>query len=152
MKYEGIKGTAKGKYNEWIELKSAQLGKHINPTNAAGSGQIRENATAINEIIVTKPQDNATAQLFNEAFTTVGKKVTIDFVKDGDLAPYLSIELENTTVSSYNISGHGGENQDLPMESLSLNFTKISYSVTPTTSTKDVKAVKDKAAWNAAVQ
>jgi type VI protein secretion system component Hcp len=76
-----------------------------------------------------------------------GKKVTIVFVNN-DGVPYLSIELENTLISGYSISGHGGDSHDKPMESLSLNFTKITYSPKPTAPAKDPKATKDMAWWD----
>ena len=42
---------------------------------------------------------------------------------------YLTITLDNTLISSYNISGHGGGDHTAPMESFSLNYTKIEYAM-----------------------
>ena len=39
----------------------------------------------------------------------------------------LSVELENTLISSYSVSGSSAHANDRPMESLALNFTKITY-------------------------
>jgi hypothetical protein len=36
-------------------------------------------------------------------------------------------EMENTLISSWNISGHGGDTGSRPMESISMNFTSIPY-------------------------
>lgn len=138
MKYEGIEGTSTGRYRGWIELKSCQLGYRRST-----------NPKSISEIFVTKVQDGASALLAREALSGEGKKVTIDFVSSAGCAPYLSIELENTLISSYRVSDL---NSDRPMESLSLNFTKISYTNTPTECAKDPQAVKDKAMWNLAIK
>jgi len=39
--------------------------------------------------------------------------------------------LQNMLISSYSVSGHGGDNHDRPMESLSLNFAKITCETLP---------------------
>lgn len=152
MKFEGVKGAvATGKYAGWIELESCQLGVHRSINSPVGRGANREAATpSVNEIVITKYQDIASSDLFKASLYGGGKKVTIDFVKsdkDG-LNSYMTIELENTLVSSYNISGHGGGVNDKPMESLSLNFTKITFS----TQSKDPPAKpspsQTKATWD----
>ncbi len=42
------------------------------------------------------------------------KKVSVDFVKKDSKVPYLSLELENTVISTFGGGGHDG---DRPMES-----------------------------------
>jgi type VI secretion system secreted protein Hcp len=131
MKYDGIDGsvTSKG-YEKWIQLESCQLGTHRHMTMPAGRGQNREAASpSVSEIIATKAQDCASTALFKAALWGEGKKVKIDFVKTDDkkVEPYLQVELENTMVSSFNVSGAGGAGHDRPMESLSLNFLKITF-------------------------
>ena len=133
MKYEGIDGPLTGKYKGWIELESAQLGTHRSSTSPTGRGEDRDaSVPSVSEIVVTKLTDSASTHLYREALWGSSKKVRIDFLKkDGDgagavLSPYLSIELENALISSYSASGHG-QGGARPMESLSLNFTKISF-------------------------
>lgn len=133
MEYEGIKGSATGTHQGWIELESCQL----------GSG--RGSAPSVSEIIITKFQDDASTHLFREALYGKGKKVTIDFAK-ADGTVYMKVELEGTLISNYNVSGHGGDSHSKPMESLSLNFTKITFTVTAA----DSKSSKDKAMWDLA--
>jgi type VI secretion system secreted protein Hcp len=130
MKYEGIEGSAKGKYKGWIELESAQLG-----TGRGGA------APSVSEIVVTKFQDNSSTHLFRESLNGQGKKVTIAFVKSDGIA-YLKIELEGTLITSYSISG----NTNKPVEILSLNFTKIAHTVTAA----DSKSSKEKMMWDSA--
>ena len=127
MDYDGVKGsvTAAG-HEKWIELHSCQLGTNRHITSPTGRGENREaSAPSVSEIVVTKSTDEASTGLFRESLWGEGKKVKIDFCKtDKDkFEPYLQLELENTMVSSYSVSSGG----DRPMESLSLNFTKITY-------------------------
>ena len=151
MKYGKIEGPVTGKHKGWIRLDSAQIGVHRNVTTPTERGANREaNVPSISEVVVTKPQDSSSARLFNESLQGKGVKVTIDFVEDDNEAPYMSIELENVLISSYSISGSGGDSNNRPIESLSLNFTKITFSTKPTSSSKDPKDSKDKAAWNLA--
>jgi type VI secretion system secreted protein Hcp len=131
MNYEGIKGavTEQG-HKEWIELESCQLGVHRQMTSGTGRGTNREaSQAAVSEIVVTKTQDCASAGLFRASLDGQGKKVKIDFVKTekdkNDV--YLTLEMEDTMISSFSTSGHGGDGHSRPMESLSLNFLKISY-------------------------
>jgi type VI secretion system secreted protein Hcp len=129
MKYDGIDGsvTAKG-YEKWIELQSCQVALHRNIISPTGRGGNREAAVpAVNEIPITKHQDCSTSSLFRASLWGEGKKVKIDFVKTDQtkFEPYLQLELENTLISSFVSSGHGGDGHERPIESLSLNFTKI---------------------------
>ncbi len=153
MKYDGIDGnvTATG-HEKWIELDSCQLGVHRNITNPTGRGENREaSVPAVSEIVVTKQGDAASTNLFRAALWGEGKKVKIDFCKtDKDkFEPYLQLELENCMVSSYSTSGHGGDAHAKPMESLSLNFTKITFNtigMDPTNKT----GKPDRAMWDLA--
>ncbi|MFL5331572.1 MAG: Hcp family type VI secretion system effector [Gemmataceae bacterium] len=134
MQFEGVKGevTAPG-YIGWIELYSAQMGTNRRVTNPTGRGTNREsNVPSVSEIVVTKPQDNASTGLFQASLRGEGKKVKIVFTKkEGKVeTSYMEIELEGTMVSNYNVSGHGGDDQRKPMESLSLNFTQIKFKTT----------------------
>ncbi len=127
MHYEGIDGDVSAAGHEkWIELQSVGMGVGRHITNPSGRGVDREaSAPSLSEITVTKMTDAASANLFRASLFGEGKKVKIDFCKtDKDaLEPYLQLELENTLVSNYSVSSAG----DRPMESLSLNYTKITY-------------------------
>jgi len=129
---KSFKGEVKAKgYEGWIELQSAQIGTSRNITNSTGRGTNREvSLPTVQEIVVTKFQDSASTALFREALSGSGKLIVIAFVK-GDATAYLQIVLQNTLISSYSVSGHGGDNHDRPMESLSLNFAKVTYETLP---------------------
>ena len=79
-----------------------------------------------------------------------GKKFEIDFIKlEGKLpCTHLSIELENTLISGYSISRHGGLGR--PMESLSLDCSKITFNSKACTASIDPQSLRDKALWNLA--
>jgi len=135
MKIEGITGPVKsGDYRGWFELQSAQFGVSRHVTNSTGQGANREAAhPAITEIVVTRELDEASTLLVQEALWGDGKKVTIDFVREAGSA-YLEFEMENTLISNYSVSGHGGVANSKPLETLSLNFTEITQkSVAKTT-------------------
>jgi type VI secretion system secreted protein Hcp len=88
---------------------------------------------AVSEIVVTKSVDAASAALYRMSLWGEGKKATIVFAKagqDGQYEAYLTVELENILISNFSVSGAGGGANGRPMESLSLNFTKITYSTT----------------------
>jgi type VI secretion system secreted protein Hcp len=139
MHFDGIEGTVArkrgGKKGKWIELQSVQLGTSRNVNSPTGQGNNREaSAPSVSEIVVTKVQDAASTALFRQTVWGEGKKVVIHFVQDGlnvtEKEPYLILELENTLISSFSVSGAGGENHSAPMESMSLNFVKITYVTT----------------------
>lgn len=153
MKFPGIGGTGKGNHKGWIELESCQLGVYRRVTDPTGSSINREaSAPAVSEIVVTKSQDIASTDLFRQAVDGQGKKVVIDFVASDSKndVPYLSLELENVLITSFNTSGHGGIAHPQPTESLVLNSTKVTYSTTPVESSKDPKHLKDRASWDLA--
>src|SRR5687767_9204539 len=153
MKYDGIDGavTSAG-HEKWIELQSCQMGVARHVANATGRGSDREAAApSLSEIVITKDQDVASTNLFKAALWGEGKKVKIDFVKtdQNKFETYLQVELENTMVGSYNVSGSGGDSHGRPMESLSLNCTKILFNtIAMDASNKTSKP--DRAQWDLA--
>ena len=122
MKYGAIKGgvTASG-HEGWIELNSFQWGLGRSISSASGSRQ--GSVPSISEIVVTKLTDIATVALLREAFAGEGQDVSIDFCRtdEGTVTVYLSYTLTNTMISGNAITSGG----DLPVETISLNFTKI---------------------------
>jgi type VI secretion system secreted protein Hcp len=146
MKVEGIPltGSGKGKHKGWIELESAQLGATRNITSPTGMGVNRSNVPA--EIVVTKLLDESSQILFRLSLWGDGKKITIEFTNSDSEDARLTFELENTLISSYNVSGHGGSASSRPMESLSLNFTKVTYKVAKAPDSKSLSP--EKVGWD----
>ena len=141
MKYEGIEGEAIGKHKGWIKFDSCQFG-----VNRA----VTKNGIPTNEIVISKRTDSSSPRLFKESLVFKERKAIIDFVKNENEAPYLSIILENAMITSYSISGNGG-GSDRPTESLSISATKITYASTPTSASKDPKQGADNVMWDMAV-
>jgi len=137
MQYDGIDGdvTATG-HEKWIELTSLQwhVGRSINMP--IGSDKDRESsAPSVGELVITKESDCASTKLLSSALEGEGKTVKIDVVKTdaGKLEPYMQYTLEDTLISSYSVSAarHSSNGSgERPMESISLNFTKVEFKFT----------------------
>jgi type VI secretion system secreted protein Hcp len=149
---KSFRGGVKAKgYEGWIELQSAQLGTHRNTTNTTGRGSNREATAPSNqEIVITKVQDSVSTALFREALDGNGKLIVVAFVKE-DGTTYMKIVLQNTLIASYNVSGHGVGVHSRPTESLSLNFTNITFEMSaksPDTTHSQVYQLSQQATWD----
>lgn len=127
--------AAKGKgddgHKEWIEIQSWSWGAS-NPSSVSGGGGTgREASTpSVSEIVVTKNMDKSSPTLAQGASRGTSKAdLKKQTTYNGET--YYQITLTDVMVSSYGVSGHGGDNSGRPMESLSLNFTKISFNYKP---------------------
>jgi len=127
MKYDGIDGEATiTGFEKWIELQSFQFGVGRAISSAYGQSTREGSIASVSEISVSKLSDGASPKLFVAALTgTLDKKVTISMVRTaaGSVQPYMVYELEGCGISGYSVSSGG----DRPVESLSLNFDKISF-------------------------
>ncbi len=86
-----------------------------------GAGKV-----SVNDISVTKTTDKSTPVLF-KAVVVSPTKAPFDKIIQHNGQEYYKIELENILVSSYQSSAGGSSSNDRPMESLSLNFSKIEF-------------------------
>jgi type VI secretion system secreted protein Hcp len=128
MKYGSINGdvTTTG-FSQWIELDSMEFGVGRSIGSAARGLENRESSEpSISEIVVTKNMDVASTGLLEDAWggelnNTVTIKVTTT-TKNG-VIDFLEYDLENCGLSSYSVVSKG----EMPIESLSLNFTKITH-------------------------
>ena len=131
MKYGSIKGDATTDGHQgWIELQSFQwgVGRALG-TAARGSTSREHSEPHLSEITVTKPTDVATPKLLLDAVAgELNTTVKIDFTttSKGQTTTFLNYTLENTGISGYSANSSG----DMPMESLSLNFTKVTTTFT----------------------
>ena len=129
MKYDDgkVKGdVTESKHKDWIELKSFQWGVGRGISSPTGGSADRESsAPSISEIVGTKDQDISSVGLLTAALQGDGVKAQIDFCRTNkeQMDVYLTIELENVMISGFSASSGG----DRPSESLSLNFTKITW-------------------------
>jgi type VI secretion system secreted protein Hcp len=132
MKFDGIDGqvTTQG-FDKWIELESTSIGIHRHTTTGAG-GRSREGAhPEIQEIQVSKHFDKATPKILQESVAgTFEKKCEIKWTTTtkSKVETYFDVVLTDCGITSYQQSaGSDG----VPMESLTLNFTKITFSPSP---------------------
>lgn len=131
LKYGDINGpVTTGGYEKWIELESFQWGVGRAIGTAARGALSREHSEpSLSEITVTKRTDVASPKLFLDSVAgKLNNKVQIDFTTTtkGKIEKYLTFKLDNTGISGFSTSSGG----DMPMESLSLNFTKIMVTFT----------------------
>lgn len=133
LQYGEIKGsvTTDG-FKDWIELSSFQwgVGRAIG-TGARGLENREGSEPSISEVVVTKTMDASSPNLFLDA--VAGQMNTKAVIKlttttKNKVETYLTYELTNTGLSGYSVSTGG----DRPSESLSLNFTKVVWTFTPT--------------------
>lgn len=137
MKFGGISNLFNGDVTEenhkkWIELSSLAFGctRSIAGT-AAGAARGREaSLCSLSEIKVSKPADSASQDLMREAMIGAipGSNVSIHLVTTGrgnQAETFAVFDLEQCMISGFGF-GSGG---DRPLEELTLNFTKITYSM-----------------------
>jgi len=139
-----------GDHSGWIELQTANLAVSKATVSYVGSTGASRDDSRPSEVAVTKFRDSASNGLYQLYATSPGDiKVTIDFVGgDTDQAPYRSIALDEAVISDYTVAGMGGKG---PLESLTLNFTKVTYTGKPTSSQVSSETVGDNTNWDMAV-
>ncbi len=132
MLIDGIQGDAtQENHVGWLNVRSLDWQANrdiITPVGAARNREARE--ARLGDISFTKEMDGASAQLLQEACTGAkGKKVTIDLVRtsEGGALTYVQYKLEDALISGYSVSTGG----DTPVESISLNYTKIEMAYNP---------------------
>ena len=139
LKYEGIKGeTTAEEYKDLITLLSMDWGTHRELSSFTGTAQDREaSSTRLNDIVITKLQDSASPDLFKEATIGKGKSAVFHITKQGDkIEEIMKIELTDAMVSSYQISVQG----DRPIESITISYTELMMTVTPTDDKNNISA------------
>jgi type VI secretion system secreted protein Hcp len=131
LKIEGIDGeSVDEKHKGEIEILSFSWGVSQTSTQGAGSGGGSGKASFQDFHFVTHV-GKASPKLFlacaqGEHF----KKATLTVRKAGDRPlEYLKLNLEDVLISSYQTGGSDG-GDDVPVDQMSLNFSKITYSVT----------------------
>ena len=135
MRVEGVKGrvTAEG-YADHIEVESCQVGATC-PTQARSGnmGDRTGGSISYSDVTVSRRQDDSTTELFQKMFEKKQlSKVEFKFVKTGEkFHEYMRITICDALITSYSISGHGGDNHDRPHEMISFSFAKIEYLVKP---------------------
>ncbi|RCU52951.1 MULTISPECIES: Hcp family type VI secretion system effector [Corallincola] len=139
LNYEGIKGEATAEqYKDLITLLSVDWAVNREITSFTGTAQDREaSATRLGDITITKMQDKASPDLFKEATIGKGKKAVFHITKQGEkIEEIMKIELTDAMISSYSVSVQN----DRPVETLTISYTEMMMTVTPTDDKNNVQA------------
>lgn len=125
-----VENLIAGKSPLKVEVASAQFGVGRSISTPTGTSSNRESAApSISEIVVTRLSDKYSPLFYQEALMGNARMMTLFFV-DGNattVKTYLTAKMHNAMISGYSVSSGG----DRPMESLSINFTKIEYKYDP---------------------
>ena len=128
MKIDGVEGSSTSEnFRSFFDIYSYSWGVSQTATSGHGGGG-GAGKVSMNDIHFSKPAGTASPKLM--LFCCNGKhfpKATMVVTRtmEGQESPYMQFELENVLISSYQTGGDSGG--AVPTESLSLNFTKITY-------------------------
>jgi len=106
-----------------IVFESAQFGPSQRPS---GRGQERESSRpVVAEVVISTVQGEHSTELFKRSLWGEPFSAEIVFQKDGK--PYMKMKLTNALISSFSVSGHGGDADSKPREVWTLSADKIEY-------------------------
>lgn len=139
LDYEGIKGdVTASRYKDLITVNKLSFGVIRDITSYTGTSMDREaSATKMKELKITKLQDKASTDLFREATIGKGKKAVFYITRQGEeIEEIMKIELKDAMISNYRFAAAGSR----PQEALTLSYTEMTMTVTPTDDTNSMTA------------
>lgn len=139
LKYGDIKGEATAEqYEGLITLLSVDWSVNREISSFTGTAQDREaSATRLGDITITKLQDAASPDLFKEATIGKGKPAVFHITKQGEkIEEIMKLELSDAMISSYSVSIQN----DRPVECITISYTELMMTVTPTDDENNVQA------------
>ncbi len=131
LQLDGIEGEARAKGREKeMSLQAFSFGAAQAGAVGRGGGGGGAGKVSFQDISITRAVDKASPKLFLASVSGQQiKRGVLTVVKaGGDQAEALKITFEDILVSSYQLSG----STELPMESISLNFGKVTFEYFPT--------------------
>ena len=155
MKVEGVKGESQDdKHKDWIEILSFSHGVTQPATGSQSSGGARSAERADHsDFHIVKSLDCASPGLSLHCCN--GKhipKVTIELCREtGSKTKYMEYKLEDVIVTSMRPGGSSGGSETLPLEEVSFNYGKISWTYVKTDH-KTGKAGGNVPAWWSTVE
>lgn len=127
-------------YREWIELHSVtQTVTRAIETGRSGTARARA-ACVLEDIEIEKEVDQSSTKLiqavsggeaFDEVLIHLCSASDEDVVTGLSLHPYMAFHLYSVKVTSYTINCTGLDDGSIPVETLNLNFDKISWRYWP---------------------
>ncbi|MBQ1782771.1 MAG: type VI secretion system tube protein Hcp [Gammaproteobacteria bacterium] len=139
LDYQGIKGESTAEqFKGMITVLSMDWNVHREITAFTGTAQDREaSAARLGDVTITKLQDKASPDLFKESTIGKGKKAVFHITKQGEkIEEIMKIELTDAMISGYSIS----VSQDRPVETITISYTEMLMTVTPTDDKNNVQA------------
>jgi len=143
MQLGGVKGNVTNvNYQNWIEIKSIHWGVTVAVATTVGAGTSRLSSGKITPMDVSmhKEFDSASVPLLKLAFA--GKSIpqaliAVTRTASNTATAYLTFTLSNVIISSFQTSGTDSS-EALPMDSITLNFSKIELASSPTDAANNV--------------
>jgi type VI secretion system secreted protein Hcp len=130
LKFGSVLGDAEDAgHKNWIDVKAANWSLSRPVSNPAGSTSGRVlSAPQLSELTVTKDEDVATIPLIQAALEGSPVAAQIDFCTTGtgQQEVYYTIAMTNAIITSFGQAASDGR----PIESVTFNFTKISFTGT----------------------
>ena len=119
-KFPGLKGKAKGKYADWIDFESVQVG----PGAPVNSGSVRPDHPKLTELSLSRPTDEISYSFYRRMLAGDPMHVIVELAKGTarDLTAYLRMELKGAVIDSYSVSPGGASG---PMDMINLSFESI---------------------------
>ncbi len=133
LKIGDIAGESRHQYHSgWIEVMSFSWGVNQTGAGSTGGGGGAGKASFSNFTIV-KTLDKASPLLMLACASGEHlPEVTIEFQRtEGGQQQYLKIKMTEVLISSYRPGGNAQGAEVLPLEEISLNFSKIEFEYTP---------------------
>ena len=122
LSFTGVTGEAT---NGLIAIESLQWGVGRGISSASGGGTRQASAPSFSEVTISKTMDSASPQLAFQAAGGTTEVTCVLTINDHNTGNTLyTLTLNGVLISGYSVSSGG----DRPSESLSLNFTKITWS------------------------
>lgn len=123
LKLDGIDGESTDrKHKGEIEIESWSFGGATNK-----------------KLDLTKKADKASAQLRTAAASGKRFRTAVFSAENPGGQESMEIKMADVLISSYQTTGGGSSSNDMPMESFSLNYTKIEFSHTKNGTTKQLR-------------
>lgn len=133
IKFDGVDGETKDKdHKNWSDIASFTQGIHKPGGGATGQSR-RRGDTIMEDIQVSKELDKSSPKLAEavcngKVFPKVQIELTASYTDAGRVT-YFAYELKNVQVTNYAVSG-AGQSDQVPMESMSLNYEEIKVTYT----------------------
>jgi type VI protein secretion system component Hcp len=125
-KFPGITGKTKGKYAGWVSFDSIQAGSSTPIRSTVGAGYNRTiHSSNLSELILVRRSDELSTLLYRLATWSRPLDLVFEVAKEspGTVTTVLRIEVESAFVSGFSSANERG----LPMETITLSFSKIQY-------------------------